>query len=107
MADLQGGRRHDATDISRNRSDDSLNGFNLEFDSESAIPGACRRYRRQLTDQTDNVLPVLAIIRSRQSDRVLTLATDENGNFHSALEPGLYIVRFEMSGFLPLELPQS
>jgi len=60
----------------------------------------------QLTDQTDNVLPgVLVIVRSRQSDRVLTLTTDGNGKFHSALEPGLYVVRFEMSGFLTLELP--
>ena len=56
----------------------------------------------KVTDQTGAVLPgVTVTVTNNETQRSTVVVTDSNGSFYaSALEPGRYTVKFELSGFV-------
>jgi len=57
------------------------------------------RITGQLVDEADNVLPGRGRITNLQSARVTIAYTDGSGTYRAELEPGIYSVRFEATGF--------
>jgi hypothetical protein len=54
----------------------------------------------QLVDQSGGSLPKgLVVIRNTGTGRVTTVVTDEAGTYRAAVEPGVYRVEFQLSGF--------
>ena len=65
------------------------------------------RITGQLVDEADNVLPGTRVfITNLQSARVTTAYTDGSGTYRAELEPGIYSVRFEATGFARVEVPR-
>jgi hypothetical protein len=57
-------------------------------------------------DASGGVLPgVTVTFTNRQSGRVVTATTDGAGRYRADLTPGMYSVRFELSGFARQEMP--
>ena len=62
------------------------------------------RITGQLVDEADNVLPgTRVLITNLQSARVTTAYTDSSGTYRAEVEPGIYSVRFEATGFARVE----
>jgi len=61
----------------------------------------------KVTDQTGAVLPgVTVTVTNNETQRSTVVVSDANGTFYaSALEPGRYTVKFELSGFVGQEAP--
>ena len=61
----------------------------------------------KITDQTGAVLPgVTVTVTNNETQRSTVVVSDANGTFYaSALEPGRYTVKFELSGFVTQEAP--
>jgi hypothetical protein len=61
----------------------------------------------RVTDQTGAVLPgVTVTVTNNETQRSTVVVSDANGTFYaSALEPGRYAVKFELSGFVTQEAP--
>src|SRR6187551_2464397 len=54
----------------------------------------------ELKDASGGVLPgATVVITNAATARVTTLVTDGAGMYRAELDPGMYTVRFEMSGF--------
>ena len=59
----------------------------------------------QVVDQTDKILPgARVVITDRQSGRITTVVTDGSGSYRIEVAPGVYAVRFEVSGFARQEV---
>src|SRR6187399_3179129 len=60
----------------------------------------------ELKDASGGVLPgATVILTNKATGRVTTVATDGSGMYRVELDPGVYTVRFEMSGFARVETP--
>jgi hypothetical protein len=61
----------------------------------------------KVTDQTGAILPgVTVTVTNNETQRSTVVVTDSNGTFYAtALEPGRYAVKFELSGFVSQENP--
>ena len=60
-----------------------------------------------LTDASGGVLPgVTVTLTNSRTGRVYTAVTDGSGMYRSDLDPGMYAIRFELSGFARQEQPQ-
>jgi Carboxypeptidase regulatory-like domain/TonB dependent receptor len=61
----------------------------------------------KVLDQTGAVLPgVTVTVTNNETQRSTVVVTDSTGAFYAtALEPGRYNVKFELSGFIPQEAP--
>src|ERR1044072_8479456 len=61
----------------------------------------------KVTDQTGAVLPgVTVTVTNNETQRSTVVVSDSNGSFYaSALEPGRYTVKFELSGCVGQEAP--
>ena len=58
-----------------------------------------------LTDASGGVLPGVSVVFTNQrNQRVTTVQTDGAGTYRAELEPGMYAVRFELSGFARQEV---
>ena len=61
----------------------------------------------QVVDQTDKGLPgVRVVVTERRSRAVTTAVTDAEGRYTIDVAPGVYVVRFEVSGFAGQEVPR-
>jgi carboxypeptidase family protein/TonB-dependent receptor-like protein len=59
----------------------------------------------QVVDETDKILPgARVVIADRQSGRTATVVTDGSGSYRIEVTPGVYAVRFELSGFARQEV---
>ena len=61
----------------------------------------------KVTDQTGAILPgVTVTVTNNETQRSTVVVTDSTGTYYaSALEPGRYAVKFELSGFVSQEAP--
>src|SRR5215510_1705620 len=61
----------------------------------------------RVTDQTGAVLPGVTVnVTNNETQRSTAVVTDAQGSYYvSALEPGRYSVKFELSGFVSQEQP--
>ena len=61
----------------------------------------------KVTDQTGAVLPgVTVTVTNNETQRSTVVVSDSNGTFYAtALDPGRYAVKFELSGFITQEAP--
>jgi carboxypeptidase family protein len=61
----------------------------------------------KVTDQTGAVLPGVTVnVTNNETQRSTTVVTDSNGSYlATALEPGRYTVKFDLSGFVSQEQP--
>ena len=61
----------------------------------------------KVTDQTGAVLPgVTVTVTNNETQRSTVVVSDSNGTFYAtALDPGRYAVKFELSGFVSQEAP--
>ena len=61
----------------------------------------------KVTDQTGAVLPgVTVTVTNNETQRSTVVVSDANGTFYAtALDPGRYTVKFELSGFITQEAP--
>ena len=61
----------------------------------------------KVTDQTGAVLPgVTVTVTNNETQRSTVVVSDSSGTFYaSALDPGRYAVKFELSGFVSQEAP--
>src|SRR5215211_6511898 len=58
-------------------------------------------------DASGGVLPGVAVsITNNRTGRVTTVVTDGSGMYHADLDPGIYKIHFELSGFAPSENPE-
>src|SRR5262245_66194421 len=59
----------------------------------------------KVTDQTGAVLPgVTVTVTNNETQRATVVVTDASGTYYaSALDPGRYVVKFELSGFISQE----
>ena len=59
----------------------------------------------QVADETDKILPgARVVVTDRQSGRITTVVTDGSGSYRIEITPGVYAVRFEVSGFARQEV---
>ena len=60
----------------------------------------------ELKDASGGVLPgATVVLTNKATGRVTTVVTDGSGMYRADLDPGVYTVRFEMSGFARQETP--
>src|SRR6478672_10122366 len=60
----------------------------------------------ELKDASGGVLPgATVVLTNKATGRVTTVVTDGSGTYRADLDPGVYTVRFEMSGFARQEMP--
>jgi hypothetical protein len=81
--------------------------FALAFTSLAAAQERFGNITGKVTDQTGAVLPgVTVTVTNNETQRSTVVVSDSNGSFYaSALEPGRYTVKFELSGFVGQEAP--
>src|SRR3954464_5031328 len=60
----------------------------------------------ELKDASGGVLPgATVVLTNKATGRVTTVVTDGAGNYRADVDPGVYTLRFEMSGFARQEMP--
>ena len=60
----------------------------------------------ELKDASGGVLPgATVVITNKATGRVTSIVTDGAGMYRADLDPGVYSIRFEMSGFARQEMP--
>ena len=81
--------------------------FALAVTSPAAAQERFGNITGKVTDQTGAVLPgVTVTVTNNETQRSTVVVSDANGTFYAtALDPGRYAVKFELSGFVSQEAP--